>query len=71
MKKDWAVSLGAGGVAQGMSPAKYSFNVNAAPSCSCRFRSIPDQRVDREHARQCCRHLQRRTDGWPDCSLSP
>ncbi len=41
MKKDWAVSLGAGGVAQGMSPAKYSFNVNAAPSCSADFAVFP------------------------------
>ena len=23
----------------------------------CRFRSIPRQRIDRKHARQCCRHL--------------
>lgn len=41
MKKDWAVSLGAGGVAPGMSPAKYSFNVNAAPSCSADFAVFP------------------------------
>ena len=32
MKKDWAISLGAGGVAQGMWPAKFSFDVNAPPS---------------------------------------
>jgi hypothetical protein len=41
MKKDWAISLGAGGVAQGMSPAKYSFNVNATPSCSSDFAVFP------------------------------
>lgn len=40
-KKDWAISLGAGGVAQGMSPAKYSFNVNAAPSCASDFAVFP------------------------------
>jgi hypothetical protein len=41
MRRDWAVSLGAGGVAQGMSPAKYSFNVNATPSCSSDFVVFP------------------------------
>ena len=41
MKKDWAVSLGAGGVAQGMLPAKYSFDVNATPSCSADFVVFP------------------------------
>jgi hypothetical protein len=40
-KKDWAISLGAGGVAQGMSPAKYSFNVNAPPSCTSDFAVFP------------------------------
>ena len=39
--RDWAVSLGAGGVAQGMSPAKYSFNVNEAASCSGDFVVFP------------------------------
>lgn len=41
MKKDWAVSLGDGGVAQGMLPAKFSFNVNATPSCSADFVVFP------------------------------
>jgi hypothetical protein len=41
MKKDWAISLGAGGVAQGMWPAKYSFNVNAPPSCIADFVIFP------------------------------
>jgi hypothetical protein len=41
MDRDWAVSLGAGGVAQGMSPAKYGFNVNAAPSCTSDFVVFP------------------------------
>jgi hypothetical protein len=41
MKKDWAISLGAGGVAQGMWPAKYSFNVNATPSCTADFVVFP------------------------------
>jgi hypothetical protein len=41
MKKDWAISLGAGGVAQGMWPAKFSFNVNAPPSCTADFAVFP------------------------------
>jgi hypothetical protein len=41
MKKDWAISLGAGGVAQGMSPAKFSFDVNAPPSCAADFAIFP------------------------------
>src|SRR5271156_3336422 len=41
MERDWAVSLGAAGVAQGMSPAKYSFNVNATPSCTSDFVIFP------------------------------
>ena len=35
--RDWAVSLGAGTVAQGMSPAKFSFDINAAPDCTNDF----------------------------------
>ena len=41
IERDWAVSLGAGGVAQGMSPAKYTFDVNAAPSCASDFAVFP------------------------------
>jgi hypothetical protein len=41
MKKDWAISLGAGGVAQGMWPAKFSFDVNAPPSCTSDFVVFP------------------------------
>ncbi len=41
MRRDWAVSLGAGGVAQGMWPAKYSFDVNATPSCTADFVVFP------------------------------
>jgi hypothetical protein len=41
LKRDWAISLGAGGVAQGMSPGKYSFNVNAPPSCTSDFAVFP------------------------------
>ncbi len=41
MRRDWAISLGTGGVAQGMWPAKYSFNVNATPSCTADFVVFP------------------------------
>jgi hypothetical protein len=41
MRRDWAISLGAGGVAQGMFPAKYSFDVNATPSCTADFLVFP------------------------------
>jgi len=36
-RRDWAVSLGAGTVAQNMFPAKFTFNVNQAPSCTNDF----------------------------------
>ncbi len=39
--RDWAVSLGAGGVAQGMAPAKYTFDVTAAPSCTSDYAVFP------------------------------
>jgi hypothetical protein len=32
--RDWTVSLGNGGVAQNMYPAKFSFNINANPDCT-------------------------------------
>jgi len=41
MGRDWAVSLGGGGVAQGMSPAKYTFNANATPSCTSDYVVFP------------------------------
>ncbi|HUV69741.1 MAG TPA: hypothetical protein VMW15_08785 [Terracidiphilus sp.] len=41
LKRDWSVSLGAGGVAAGMSPAKYNFDVNATPSCTADFAVFP------------------------------
>ena len=34
MKIDWSIPLGAGIVAPNMYPAKYSFDINAAPSCA-------------------------------------
>jgi hypothetical protein len=38
---DWAVSLGTAGVAAGSFPAKYSFDVTAAPSCTTDFVVFP------------------------------
>lgn len=40
-KRDWSVSLGSGGVAQGMYPAKYSFDVDAEPSCTADYAAFP------------------------------
>jgi len=34
LKIDWSVSLGSGNIAQNMFPAKYSFDITAAPSCT-------------------------------------
>lgn len=33
-RRDWAINLGAGGVAPSMYPAKFGFDVTAAPSCT-------------------------------------
>ena len=41
LKADWAIPLGAGGVAQGMSPAKYGFDVNGTPNCTADFAAFP------------------------------
>ncbi len=42
IKKDWSVSLGpTAGVATGQSPAKFSFDVNAAPSCTADYVVFP------------------------------
>lgn len=37
LKRDWSVSLGTGNVAQSKYPAKFSFDINAAPSCANDF----------------------------------
>jgi hypothetical protein len=37
LRIDWSLSLGAGNVAQSMFPAKYSFDINGAPSCANDF----------------------------------
>lgn len=41
MKRDWAVSLGNGGPLGGAYPAKYTFDVNAPPSCANDFVVFP------------------------------
>ncbi len=42
LKEDWSVSLGpTAGVAAGQSPAKFSFDVNAAPSCTADYAVFP------------------------------
>ncbi|MBZ5503547.1 MAG: hypothetical protein LAN59_15155, partial [Acidobacteriia bacterium] len=39
--RDWSISLGAGGTAPAMYPAKYNFDVNATPSCTNDFIVYP------------------------------
>jgi hypothetical protein len=41
VREDWSVSLGAAGTDAGMSPAKFSFDVNATPSCAADFVVFP------------------------------
>jgi hypothetical protein len=40
-EKDWSINLGAGGTAPSMSPAKYTFDTTAAPSCPNDFVVFP------------------------------
>ncbi len=37
LKRDWSLSLGTGSVAQSKFPAKYSFTINATPSCTADY----------------------------------
>ena len=41
MHPDWSINLGAQGMAKSMYPAKFSFNVNANPSCANDFAVFP------------------------------
>ncbi len=42
LKKDWSVSLGPmAGIAAGQSPAKFTYDVNAAPSCTADYAVFP------------------------------
>jgi len=41
LHRDWSISLGIGGTPQNMYPAKFGFDVNAAPSCASDFVVFP------------------------------
>lgn len=41
LQRDWSINLGAGGTALNMYPAKFGFDVNAAPSCANDFVVFP------------------------------
>ena len=41
MDRDWAINLGAGGVAPAMYPAKFGFDITAAPSCTSDYVVFP------------------------------
>ena len=41
IKTDWAIPLGTAGVAQGMSAAKFNFDVNSTPNCTSDFAVFP------------------------------
>jgi hypothetical protein len=41
IQRDWAISLGTGGTAETMFPAKFSFDINATPSCTSDFVVFP------------------------------
>jgi hypothetical protein len=41
MERDWSISLGTAGTANSMYPAKFSFDVTAAPSCANDFIAFP------------------------------
>jgi hypothetical protein len=41
LQADWSISLGAGGTAPSMSPAKFTFDTTAAPSCANDFIVFP------------------------------
>src|ERR1700760_1955133 len=41
IQRDWAINLGTGGTAETMFPAKFSFDINAIPSCTNDFVVFP------------------------------
>ena len=45
VNRDWSINLGTGGVAPTMYPAKFTFDVNAAPTCTAVSPAIPDYAV--------------------------
>ena len=42
VNRDWSISLGTGGMAASMYPAKYTFDVNATPTCTAVSAAVPD-----------------------------
>ena len=42
VNRDWSISLGTGGVAPSMYPAKFTFNIGAAPTCTAVSPAVPD-----------------------------
>jgi hypothetical protein len=45
VNRDWSISLGTGGVAPSMYPAKFTFNIGAAPTCTAVSPAVPDYAV--------------------------
>ena len=45
VNRDWNISLGTGGVAPSMYPAKFTFDIGAAPTCTAVSPAIPDYAV--------------------------
>ena len=42
VNRDWSISLGTGGVAPSMYPAKFTFDIGAAPTCTAVSPAVPD-----------------------------
>jgi hypothetical protein len=45
INRDWSISLGTGGVAPSMYPAKFTFSITAAPTCTAVSPAVPDYAV--------------------------
>jgi len=45
VNRDWSINLGTGGVAPTMYPAKFTFDIGAAPTCTAVSPAIPDYAV--------------------------
>ena len=45
VNRDWSISLGTGGVAPSMYPAKFTFDIGAAPTCTAVSPAVPDYAV--------------------------
>ena len=42
VNRDWSISLGTGGVAPSMFPAKFTFDIGASPTCTAVSPAVPD-----------------------------